>query len=266
MYILVVDDDQFENTLVQFVLSKEGYEVETSDNPRGALQMIKKREPDLLIIDVMMPYLNGFDFAIQLRKEGYAIPIMFMTAQDTIESKLQGFNIGADDYICKPFNHQELVARVQAVIRRVKHNANLGNSSICNGQFELFPGEMKVIIADNVSITLTPTEMHVLRVLMSSTGQVVERDHDGDGPTGRRAVARAVEHVETTGAAGQEVRVPGEVELQRAEPPGAAEGELHALDPRHRAGEQPVDHARGAGPRLPQRRDVDADPDHAAAS
>ena len=176
MYILVVDDDQFENTLVQFVLSKEGYEVETSDNPRGALQMIKKREPDLLIIDVMMPYLNGFDFAIQLRKEGYAIPIMFMTAQDTIESKLQGFNIGADDYICKPFNHQELVARVQAVIRRVKHNANLGNSSICNGQFELFPGEMKVIIADNVSITLTPTEMQVLRVLMSSTGQVVERD------------------------------------------------------------------------------------------
>jgi len=176
VYILVVDDDQFENTLVQFVLSKEGYEVETSDNPRGALQMIKKREPDLLIIDVMMPYLNGFDFAIQLRKEGYAIPIMFMTAQDTIESKLQGFNIGADDYICKPFNHQELVARVQAVIRRVKHNANLGNSSICNGQFELFPGEMKVIIADNVSITLTPTEMQVLRVLMSSTGQVVERD------------------------------------------------------------------------------------------
>ena len=176
MYILVVDDDQFENTLVQFVLSKEGYEVETSDNPRGALQMIKKREPDLLIIDVMMPYLNGFDFAIQLRKEGYAIPIMFMTAQDTIESKLQGFNIGADDYICKPFNHQELVARVQAVIRRVKPIANLGNSSICNGQFELFPGEMKVIIADNVSITLTPTEMQVLRVLMSSTGQVVERD------------------------------------------------------------------------------------------
>ena len=176
MYILVVDDDQFENTLVQFVLSKEGYEVETSDNPRGALQMIKKREPDLLIIDVMMPYLNGFEFAMHLRKEEYAIPIMFMTAQDTIESKLQGFNIGADDYICKPFNHQELVARVQAVIRRVKHNDKIGNSSISNGQFELFPGEMKVIIAANVSITLTPTEMQVLRVLMSSTGQVVERD------------------------------------------------------------------------------------------
>jgi len=176
VYILVVDDDQFANTLVQFVLNKEGYDVETTDNPRGALQMIKKREPDLLIIDVMMPYLDGFEFAIHLRKEGYEIPIIFMTAQDAIESKIQGFNIGADDYICKPFNHQELVARVQAIIRRVKHNAKVGNSSICNGQFELFPGELKVVIAGNGSITLTPTEMHVLRVLMSSTGQIVDRD------------------------------------------------------------------------------------------
>lgn len=176
MYILVVDDDQFANTLVQFVLSKEGYEVETTDNPRGALHVIKKREPDLLIIDVMMPYLNGFEFATHLKEEGYEIPIIFMTAQDAIESKIQGFNIGADDYICKPFNHQELVARVQAVIRRVKHNAKVGNSSIRNGQFELFPGELKVVMAGTVSITLTPTEMQVLRVLMSSTGQVVERD------------------------------------------------------------------------------------------
>jgi len=176
VYILVVDDDQFANTLVQFVLNKEGYDVETTDNPRGALQMIKKREPDLLIIDVMMPYLDGFEFAIHLRKEGYEIPIIFMTAQDAIESKIQGFNIGADDYICKPFNHQELVARVQAIIRRVNQKAKVGNSSICNGQFELFPGELKVVIAGNGSITLTPTEMHVLRVLMSSTGQIVDRD------------------------------------------------------------------------------------------
>src|SRR3974377_111574 len=144
VHILVVDDDQFENTLVQFVLNKEGYEVETSDNPRGALQMISRRMPDFLIGDVMMPYLNVFEFATHLREEGYEIPIIFMTAQDTIESKLQGFNIGADDYICKPFNHQELVARVQAVIRRVKQNARVGASSIRNGQFELFPGALKV--------------------------------------------------------------------------------------------------------------------------
>src|SRR6266568_7459113 len=130
VYILVVDDDRFANTLVQFVLSKEGYEVETADNPRGALLMIQKREPDLLILDVMMPYINGFEFSAKLRAEGYETPIIFMTAQDGIEAKLQGFNIGADDYICKPFNHQELVARVQAVMRRVTHTAKIGNSSL----------------------------------------------------------------------------------------------------------------------------------------
>jgi len=176
VYILVIDDDQFANALVQFVLSKEGYEVETTDNPRGAMQMIQKREPDLLIIDVMMPYINGFEFSARLRDQGYDIPLIFMTAQDAIESKLQGFNIGADDYICKPFNHQELVARVQAVMRRIKKDGKVGNTSIRCGQIELLPGELKVVIPEHASIPLTPTEMQVLRVLMTSSGQVVNRD------------------------------------------------------------------------------------------
>ncbi len=176
MYILIVDDDQYANTLVQFVLSREGYEVETTDNPRGALQMIQKREPDLFIIDVMMPYINGFELAAKLRAEGCETPMIFMTAQDGIEAKLQGFNIGADDYICKPFNHQELVARVQAVMRRIKKNNKARNSSIRCGQIELFPGELKVVKPDHAPIMLTPTEMHVLRILMVSSGQVVDRD------------------------------------------------------------------------------------------
>ncbi|HZU68510.1 MAG TPA: response regulator transcription factor [Ktedonobacteraceae bacterium] len=176
MYILVVDDDRFANTLVQFVLSKEGYEVETTDNPRGALQMIQKREPDLLILDVMMPYINGFEFSKTLRAQGYEIPLIFMTAQDGIEAKLQGFNIGADDYICKPYNHQELVARVQAVMRRIKKQSKLNVTSLRSGRIELFPAELKVVLSDGTSVLLTPTEMHVLRSLMASTGQVVHRD------------------------------------------------------------------------------------------
>ena len=176
MYILVVDDDQFANTLVQFVLTKEGYEVQTTDNPRGAMQMIEKREPDLLILDVSMPYISGFEFSSKLRAEGYEIPLIFMTAQDTIEAKLQGFNMGADDYICKPFNHQELVARVHAVMRRIKKNGKMVNQSIRVGRVELFPSELKVVVASGQPAALTPTEMHVLRVLMISPGQVVKRD------------------------------------------------------------------------------------------
>ncbi len=176
MYILVVDDDQFANALVQFVLSKEGFEVETLDNPRGALQMIEKREPDLLILDVTMPYIDGFEFSAKLRAEGYETPIIFMTAKDSIEDKLQGFNIGADDYICKPFNHQELVARVQAVMRRIKGNGNAENHSIRCGLIELLPSELKVVIPDHPTVLLTPKEMQVLRMLMTNIGLVVKRD------------------------------------------------------------------------------------------
>lgn len=177
MYILVVDDDSFANALVQFVLRKEGYEVETTDNPRGAMQMIQKREPDLLLLDVSMPYLNGFEFSEKLRAEGYETPLIFMTAQDTLESKLHGFNIGADDYICKPYIHQELVARVQAVLRRIKKQKAPGNHSLRVGQVELFPAELKVALPGRSSIDLTHTEMQVLRVLMASAGMAVERNH-----------------------------------------------------------------------------------------
>jgi DNA-binding response OmpR family regulator len=176
VYILVVDDDQFANMLVQFVLVKEGYEVETTDNPRGAMQMIQRREPDLLILDVTMPYLSGFEFSSKLRADGYETPLIFMTAQDTIEAKIQGFNNGADDYICKPFNHQELVARVQAVMRRIKKSGRMGDQSIRAGRLELLPAELKVVASGQQPVTLTPREMHVLRVLMGSAGQVVKRD------------------------------------------------------------------------------------------
>ncbi|GAC1391369.1 MAG: response regulator transcription factor [Ktedonobacteraceae bacterium] len=175
MYILVVDDDPFANTLIKFVLDKEGYEVETADNPRGALQMIQKREPDLLLLDVKMPYQTGFEFSQKLRTDGYDMPLIFMTAHDSTEAKLQGFKIGADDYICKPYNHEELVARVHAVMRRVKNRNKLDNQSLRGGRVELFPADLKVAINGKEPMLLTYTEMQVLRVLMNSAGQVVSR-------------------------------------------------------------------------------------------
>jgi len=175
-YILVVDDDQFANALVQFVLKKEGYEVETMDNPRGAMQMIQRREPDLLILDMMMSYIDGFEFSAKLRAQGYETPLIFMTAQDTIDAKLKGFEIGADDYICKPYNHHELVARVKAVMRRTKGHNKPSNQSIRVGEIELFPADLKVVMPEKTTISLTPKEMQVLRMLMVYSGQVVKRE------------------------------------------------------------------------------------------
>ena len=176
MYILVVDDDKFANDLVRFVLSKEGYEVETLDSPRNAMQLIQKREPDLLLLDVTMPYIDGFEFSTMLRAEGYETPIIFITAKDSIDDKLQGFKIGADDYICKPLIHQELVARVQAVTRRTMKNGKIGNQSQRIGPFELYTSELKVVKEGHPAVSLTPKELHVLSILMSHVGIVVKRD------------------------------------------------------------------------------------------
>ena len=177
MNILVVDDEPLANMLVEFVLKKEGYEVETADNPRAAMQLIRRHEPDLLLLDVKMPYQDGFEFSSSLRAEGYEIPLIFMTAQDTLESRLKGFRMGADDYICKPYNPEELVARVHAVMRRSKqsYNSTLGMQSIRSGRFELFPADLNVVVDDHTSHLLTHTEMLVLRALMSRAGQTVTR-------------------------------------------------------------------------------------------
>lgn len=176
MYILVIDDERFANELVQFALRKEGFEVETLDNARHALQMIEKREPDLLILDVTMPYITGFEFFTQLRTAGYETPVIFVTAKDSVEDKLYGFKIGAEDYICKPYNFQELVARVHAVMRRVKKNKTIGEQVIRGGQFELLPAELKLAMPDRPAIILTPKEMQVMRMLMAYAGQVVKRE------------------------------------------------------------------------------------------
>lgn len=176
VYILVVDCDQLDSGLLGYALTQAGYEVETMDNARGALQLIYKREPDLLLLNVAMPYLNAFDFSAKLRNEGYETPLIFIASHDTLEKKLEGFKMGADDYICKPYNYEELIARIQAIMRRAKKSGMVSNHCIRCGCFELFPSDLKVIVGSQNPIMLTPTEVHILTVLMSHPGQVVHRE------------------------------------------------------------------------------------------
>lgn len=176
MQILVVDDDQFACRMLQFALAQAGYQVETMDNARGALQLIHKREPDLLLINLAISYLNGFDFSAKLRDEGYDTPLIFIAAHNALETKLEGFKAGADDYICEPYDHQELIARIQAIMRRVKKSRMVNSHCIRTGHVELFPADLKVIVGSQDPIMLTPTEVHILCILMSHPGQVVHRD------------------------------------------------------------------------------------------
>ncbi len=191
MNILVVEDEPYGNKMLNFILTEEGYHVDSVDNPRGAIAMIEKRLPDLILLDVGLPQMNGFDLYRRLREHQYEIPVIFVTASAELEDRLQGLRMGADDYIVKPFAPAELVARVQAVLRRYhKANAQAGGQALKVGGFEINVAELQVTLPDRRTVLLTPREMRVLFTLAARAGQVVRRedlveliwgeDYDGD--------------------------------------------------------------------------------------
>ncbi len=177
MTILLVDDEPINSKLMQFILSEEGYEVSSVDNPRGALAMIQRQLPDLILLDVGMPYMNGFDFYQRLRDEQYDVPVIFVTARGELEDKLKGLNLGADDYIVKPFAPAELLARVQAVLRRYrKAQAETSGQVLRVGQFEFHIADLQLCLPDKSNVLLTPKEMKIMVTLAGRVGHVFRRE------------------------------------------------------------------------------------------
>ena len=118
MRILVVDDEQDLCEILRFNLEAEGFEVDTAGSAEEAMPMVTATSHDLLLLDVMMDRMSGFDMAARLRSQGIATPIIFLTARDAHDDQLQGFATGADDYITKPFSFDTVLARIRAVLRR----------------------------------------------------------------------------------------------------------------------------------------------------
>jgi DNA-binding response OmpR family regulator len=173
--ILVVDDDPIGNRMIQFLLGEEGYIVDSVDGPKGALAVIEKQPPDLLLLDVNMPHTNGFELYRRLRELDYDIPVIFVTAKGELEDRLHGLKMGADDYISKPFQPAELLARVEAVLRRYR-KAGPTAQVLRAGGVEINTSELRVTLPDRRNLYLTPTEMKVLVQLVQRAGQVVSRD------------------------------------------------------------------------------------------
>lgn len=172
--ILVVDDEEDLCEILKFNLEVEGYEIDTANSAEEALQM-HLADYNLLLLDVMMGEMNGFKMASLLRKNGKLkhIPIIFLTAKDTEDDKLMGFNIGADDYISKPFSIREVIARVKAVLRR---SAEKETPEIL--QFErlyIDPVKKRAFI-DQEELPLTKKEFEILSLLLSHPGQVFSRE------------------------------------------------------------------------------------------
>jgi DNA-binding response OmpR family regulator len=174
--ILVVDDDPIGSRMMQFLLGEEGYVVDTVDGPRGALALVQKQTPDLMLLDVNMPQTNGFELYRRLRELDYDIPVIFVTAKGELDDRLQGLRMGADDYITKPFQPAELLARVEAVLRRYRKAGPGGSQVVRGGGVEINTSELRVTLPDRRNIFLTPTEMKVLLQLVQRAGQVVSRD------------------------------------------------------------------------------------------
>lgn len=171
--ILVCDDDKEIVEAIEIYLQQEGYQVFRAYDGEDALKILKEEEIHLLIIDVMMPKLDGIRATLKIREES-SIPIMILSAKSEDTDKILGLNVGADDYITKPFNPLELVARVKSQLRRY---TKLGNAAE-NGQAVYQVGglaindELKEVTVDGEIVKLTPIEYNILLLLMKNQGKV----------------------------------------------------------------------------------------------
>lgn len=174
--ILVADDDAHIRDVVCFALKKAGYETVEAKNGRQTLDLVERVAPDLLILDILMPELDGTEVCRQLRTRSM-VPVIFLSSQDDEIDKIVGLEIGADDYIAKPFSPRELVARVKAVLRRLARK-NIPQEIHSDLQWSglRLNRERFEVSFENRLVALTATEFDLLEILMSSPERVFNRD------------------------------------------------------------------------------------------
>jgi DNA-binding response OmpR family regulator len=170
--IMVVDDEKRLVSLVESYLTQEGYRVVTAYNGRDALNIARRENPDLIILDVMMPEMDGYEFIRQHRAE-HNTPIILLTARVDDEEKVIGLEVGADDYMTKPFRPRELVARVRAVLRRAGDSQP--KAKLLKAADILVDRDSRAVSVAGQYVDLTPSEFDILTALMSSPGRVYSR-------------------------------------------------------------------------------------------
>lgn len=181
--ILIVDDEKPISDIIKFNLTKEGFETVTAFDGREAIAKFDEENPDLIILDLMLPELDGLEVAKEVRKTSH-IPIIMLSAKDSEFDKVIGLEIGADDYVTKPFSNRELLARVKAHLRRTENiesavaeeNASSSNSEITIGDLKILPDAF-VAQKRGEDIELTHREFELLHHLATHMGQVMTREY-----------------------------------------------------------------------------------------
>lgn len=166
--ILIVDDDDEIREFLEFDVSHSGYFVDTAKDGMEGLNKALNNTYDLILLDVMMPKMNGFDVCKNIRQAKLAIPILMLTAKGTIDDKTEGFDCGADDYLVKPFDIQEVLLRIRVLLKRnsVDENKTLLSDEVLNaGDISIMPESLEAVVI-NKKVKLTPTEFEILYCLL----------------------------------------------------------------------------------------------------
>jgi two-component system OmpR family response regulator len=173
--LLVVDDEPNILELLATSLRFAGFEVVTATNGREALQAARTARPDLVVLDVMMPDMDGFAVVRRMRGEGSTAPVVFLTARDATEDKVTGLTVGGDDYVTKPFSLEEIVARIRAVLRRANGRAGATPATrLAFADIELDDDTHEVWKGGDL-VPLSPTEFKLLRYFMQNAGRVLSK-------------------------------------------------------------------------------------------
>ncbi|HEP2199038.1 TPA: response regulator transcription factor [Streptococcus pyogenes] len=181
--ILIVDDEKPISDIIKFNLTKEGYDIVTAFDGREAVTIFEEEKPDLIILDLMLPELDGLEVAKEIRKTSH-VPIIMLSAKDSEFDKIIGLEIGADDYVTKPFSNRELLARVKAHLRRTEtietavaeENASSGTQELTIGNLQILPDAF-VAKKHGQEVELTHREFELLHHLANHMGQVMTREH-----------------------------------------------------------------------------------------
>ncbi len=175
--VLVVEDEPDIAALIAYQLTREGFRVATAGNGNEALEAVEREIPDLLVLDRMLPGLSGDEVLVRLRAEAATatLPVLMLTAKREQEDRIEGLELGADDYLTKPFSPRELVLRVQAILRRMHDSSNASGGRILRaGPIRLDVDSHRSTI-DDEELNLTPTEFRLLQVLMERRGRTQSR-------------------------------------------------------------------------------------------
>ncbi|MGB8320847.1 MAG: response regulator transcription factor [Ignavibacteriaceae bacterium] len=171
MRILVVEDEKKVASFIKKGLEEEYYSVDTAFDGKEGFRLALNEEYDLIILDVMLPYKDGFTVLKELRSNNIQTPVLFLTAKNSLTDKIEGLNIGADDYLTKPFSFEELVARARALLRRISVSKT---TDLKAGDLTLDTQSHKVIREGN-EITLTPKEYAILEYLIRNKNKIISR-------------------------------------------------------------------------------------------